>query len=591
MLSLSRLKVSLMICLLLAACRGEAWQADPAVIAAREACAGLSDIEKYSCIEQQALAALNPEICRLAGIWIDDACLQAVYEAANDPAICDLIYLQGVVPNCRAYYAKYTPSKSPATEVVLAQTQAASPATTQGIRVAPSQANPPPPGSIPTTSTTPKRSTTEQEWQLYISSREGYPAIYAVHPDGSGLTKLMDEYAGIYEAALSPDGAKIAFTANSPDDGAWDIFVMDVDGANISNLTSIIVDANGNTPSYQSGPAWSPDGNWLAFTSDGDIFAMAMDGSRPVRLTDHPGWDSAPSWSPDGTQIAFSSQRGDDPDIYLVTLDGLTLKRLTGSPQADRDPLWSTDGSKIYYLSDHDEGSDIYIMNVDGSDQTNLTQNVKQYSALHWHPDGAHIVFSAYGDDRNRLYLMNADGSLVVPLPEPLPGKLIEDWGYSAALSALASVATTPTVIPAPTLVLSAEDEEKLALKTLLDFFDLLHAGEYEQASHLYGGSYETLMYLNPSIYPKDKEAYFKNGCEINGLQCLRVSEAVLQEPVLPHEFRFIVEFKIDDGTRFVLRPCCGATETEMPPKWQFPYTVKRVGDHFRVMELPLLMP
>jgi Tol biopolymer transport system component len=39
----------------------------------------------------------------------------------------------------------------------------------------------------------------------------------------------MDEYAGIYEATLSPDGAKIAFTANSPDAGDWDIFVMDVE--------------------------------------------------------------------------------------------------------------------------------------------------------------------------------------------------------------------------------------------------------------------------------------------------------------------------------------------------------------------------
>jgi hypothetical protein len=117
-------------CLLLAGCRGEAWQADPAIIAAREACKGLSDIEQYSCLEQQALAAFNPEICRLAGIWIDDACLQAVYEAANDPAICDQIYLQGVVPNCRDYYAKFTPAISPAAAVNSIATQAASPTTT-----------------------------------------------------------------------------------------------------------------------------------------------------------------------------------------------------------------------------------------------------------------------------------------------------------------------------------------------------------------------------------------------------------------------------------------------------------------------------
>lgn len=387
MLSRSRLKILLGILLLLSACRGEAWQADPAVIAAREACAGPSDIEQYSCFEQQAVAALNPDICRLAGIWIDDACLQAVYEAANDPAICDQIYLQGVVPNCRTYYAKYTPDQPSATMVILAPTQVASSSAT----LSPNSA----PRSSPTAIASPEISTSEQDWMLYISSHEGYPAIYAVRPDGSGLMQIMDEYSGIYEAALSPDGSQIAFTANSPDNGAWDIFVMDVDGTNLKNLTDEIVDEATSLPSTQTDPAWSPDGKWLAFTSDGDIFAMMMDGSQLVQLTDHSGWDYTPSWSPDGTQIAFGSQRGADPDIYTVTLDGLALQRLTGSPQADWAPIWSPDGSKIYYLSDHDEGSDIYVMNVDGSDQTNLTRNVKQYSGLHWHPDGAHIVFSA----------------------------------------------------------------------------------------------------------------------------------------------------------------------------------------------------
>jgi hypothetical protein len=49
---------------------------------------------------------LNPNVCRLAGIWVDDMRLQAVYEAAGDPAICDQLYLEGVRPTCRAYYAQ-----------------------------------------------------------------------------------------------------------------------------------------------------------------------------------------------------------------------------------------------------------------------------------------------------------------------------------------------------------------------------------------------------------------------------------------------------------------------------------------------------
>lgn len=95
----------------LAACADSRWRDDPAVEAARTACGSQSGMD-YDCVERQAVAHLNPDICRLVGKYIDDMCLQAVYEAAGDPAICDLIYLRGVVPNCRAYYAQRTPASA-----------------------------------------------------------------------------------------------------------------------------------------------------------------------------------------------------------------------------------------------------------------------------------------------------------------------------------------------------------------------------------------------------------------------------------------------------------------------------------------------
>jgi len=42
-----------------------------------------------ACIERHAVASLNPDVCRLASVWVDDACLQSIYQAADDPAICD----------------------------------------------------------------------------------------------------------------------------------------------------------------------------------------------------------------------------------------------------------------------------------------------------------------------------------------------------------------------------------------------------------------------------------------------------------------------------------------------------------------------
>jgi len=81
------------------------FSSDPNVEAARRACQDAPEIDRFTCVEQQAIATLDPEVCRLLGIAVDDACLQSVYEAADDPAICDRLYLPGVVPTCKAYYA------------------------------------------------------------------------------------------------------------------------------------------------------------------------------------------------------------------------------------------------------------------------------------------------------------------------------------------------------------------------------------------------------------------------------------------------------------------------------------------------------
>ena len=77
----------------------------------------------------------------------------------------------------------------------------------------------------------------------------------------------------------------------------------------------------------------------------------------------------------------------------------------------------------------------------------------------------------------------------------------------------------------------------------------------------------------------------------MNGLKCLSIRTIVCEEEVSPTEFRFTVEFTNYDGSLFVLGPCCGATETEMPPQTQFVYTVKRVEDRFLVQDLPVYVP
>jgi TolB protein len=80
-------------------------------------------------------------------------------------------------------------------------------------------------------------------------------------------------------------------------------------------------------------PAWSPDGDRLAYSAerDGnwDIFVMNADGAEPTRLTRHPGRESNPTWSTDGTHVLYSSDRGGHEQIFAIRLDGTGETYLT----------------------------------------------------------------------------------------------------------------------------------------------------------------------------------------------------------------------------------------------------------------------
>jgi len=126
----------------------------------------------------------------------------------------------------------------------------------------------------------------------------------------------------------------------------------------------------------------------------------------------------------------------------------------------------------------------------------------------------------------------------------------------------------------------------------MLRFFAALNAGDYPTAISLYGGSYDTLTTWNPDLPAADRTALWQRACQQNGLQCLPVGEVVSQEQVSANVVRYDLHFRNPDGTLFVLGPCCGETETSMPPVSQFECTVARTsGGDFKVMCLPPYVP
>jgi Tol biopolymer transport system component len=180
---------------------------------------------------------------------------------------------------------------------------------------------------------------------LFAGSADG--TLHLVGADGSGLTSASYPEWFVRSASWSPDGEQLAFAAVHRGTDEFGIWIADSHGGAPRQVASL---DGGQTERH--GPAWSPDGEWIAYArrldrgSDGsfEVWVVRPDGSDARQVYEEcceaNTVGSVPAWSPDGEWLAFAASRPDPsygdgrietPGLYVVQRDGSGLRRVADS--------------------------------------------------------------------------------------------------------------------------------------------------------------------------------------------------------------------------------------------------------------------
>ena len=217
-------------------------------------------------------------------------------------------------------------------------------------------------------------------------SFDGVSQIYYMKKNSPDRVKLGQSVNS--QPSWSPDGNTIAFVSDI--EGTSQIFKMDINGNNVTQLTSSIVDRLKKKLDVLN-PIWSPDGKRIAFLSKvtsryfaNGIYIINSDGTSISNMIG--GWNFAPTWSPDSKRLVFISCdigiNNGSTDIYITNAEGTELNNITNTLEDSQiGPCWSPDGHHIAFLSNREGGNiysdcwNLYVMKDDGSEVKKLNRD------------------------------------------------------------------------------------------------------------------------------------------------------------------------------------------------------------------------
>jgi TolB protein len=200
-------------------------------------------------------------------------------------------------------------------------------------------------------------------WQIMVHSAETGKKLPFYNPVSSTI-----ETPG-----FTPDGKHILYSASL--NGYVNICIADINGGNMTQLTRV--------KSQEVSPRVNPKtGKDVLFISGRSgieqLWHMNIDGSGVEMITNGEGYVANPAWSPNGQMIAFAWTRGFEPGSYNIFIMDMADKRpiqLTSNSGKNENPWWAPDGAHLVYQSTptHGRATQIFTMLADGTHPQQLT--------------------------------------------------------------------------------------------------------------------------------------------------------------------------------------------------------------------------
>jgi len=238
--------------------------------------------------------------------------------------------------------------------------------------------------------------TPDGEDLIFSSTRSGFFNLWRVQV-GSQNLKWVPVTGGesLVNPVISTKSQNLVYEQWSYDANIWQVLI-DSETDKDNQLRQLI----GSTQ-WDSHPSYSPDGNYIAFTSrrSGELglWMCKWDGSNPVRLsTTGNSFESTMAWSPDGQHIVFSAREDNNIDLYSVHVESQKVHRLTTDESVELNPVVSHDGRWIYFSSDRTGSWQIWRIASDGSQAIQITESGGIYATESL--DGESLYFTKHNE-------------------------------------------------------------------------------------------------------------------------------------------------------------------------------------------------